>query len=106
MLEYTLEEAVELLRTNESNAKTTLKTLEEDVAFLRDQITTTEVNIARAHNLGVRRRQNDKDGKEGEEPEYKEGEECPSCWPGDNKACMVFEVSFKHVSAPARVPLR
>merc|ERR1719145_518261 len=57
MLEYTLEEAVELLRTNEANAKTTLKTLDEDVAFLRDQITTTEVNIARTHNLGVRRRQ-------------------------------------------------
>lgn len=65
MLEYTLEEAVELLRTNESNATVTLKTLDEDVAFLRDQITTTEVNIARAHNLGVRRRQQDKaEGKD------------------------------------------
>jgi len=65
MLEYTLEEALELLRTNEANAKTTLKTLDEDVAFLRDQITTTEVNIARTHNLGVRRRQQDKaEGKD------------------------------------------
>lgn len=65
MLEYTLEEAVELLRTNEANAKTTLASLDEDVAFLRDQITTTEVNIARTHNLGVRRRQQDKaEGKD------------------------------------------
>ncbi|CAJ1358697.1 unnamed protein product [Effrenium voratum] len=37
MLEYTLEEALELLRTNETNARTTLKSLEEDSAFLRDQ---------------------------------------------------------------------
>lgn len=57
MLEYSLEEAVELLQTNEKNAKTTLKSLEEDMAFLRDQITTTEVNIARTHNFGVKQRQ-------------------------------------------------
>ena len=30
MLEYKLDEATELLRTNESNARTTLKSLEED----------------------------------------------------------------------------
>jgi prefoldin subunit 5 len=65
MLEYTLDEAVSLLSTNESNAKTTLKTLEEDIRFLRDQITTTEVNIARAHNYGVKLRQSQKpDGAE------------------------------------------
>mmetsp|Transcript_96037 Transcript_96037/g.298545 ORF Transcript_96037/g.298545 Transcript_96037/m.298545 type:complete len:252 (+) Transcript_96037:347-1102(+) len=57
MLEYTLDEAVELLQTNEANARTTLKSLDEDVAFLRDQITTTEVNIARTHNYGVKLRQ-------------------------------------------------
>jgi len=57
MLEYTLDEAVELLNTNEANARTTLKRLEEDIAFLRDQITTTEVNIARTHNYGVKMRQ-------------------------------------------------
>jgi len=28
--------------------------------------------------------------KDGEEPVYKVGEECPSCWPGSNKACMCF----------------
>lgn len=30
MLEYKLDEATDLLRTNESNARTTLKSLEED----------------------------------------------------------------------------
>lgn len=65
MLEYTLDEAVELLRTNETNARTTLKALDEDMAFLRDQITTTEVNIARTHNYGVKLRQKAKEeGKE------------------------------------------
>lgn len=61
MLEYTLEEAVELLGTNEVNAKTMLKSIEEDIIFLRDQITTTEVNIARTHNYGVKLRQKAKD---------------------------------------------
>ena len=31
MLEYKLDEAIELLRTNESNARTTLKSLEEEL---------------------------------------------------------------------------
>jgi len=57
MLEYTLEEALELLSTNEKNARENLKSLEEDIAFMRDQITTTEVNIARTHNYGVKQRQ-------------------------------------------------
>mmetsp|Transcript_114723 Transcript_114723/g.161089 ORF Transcript_114723/g.161089 Transcript_114723/m.161089 type:complete len:196 (-) Transcript_114723:45-632(-) len=57
MLEYTLDEALDLLKTNETNARTTLSSLEEDMAFLRDQITTTEVNIARTHNYGVKLRQ-------------------------------------------------
>lgn len=57
MLEYTLEEATELLEKNEANAKATLASIEEDRAFLRDQITTTEVNIARCHNYGVKLRQ-------------------------------------------------
>jgi len=63
MLEYTLEEAVDLLRTNETNAKVTAGTLEEDMAFLRDQLTTTEVNIARTHNYSVKMRQKEKDAE-------------------------------------------
>mmetsp|Transcript_50271 Transcript_50271/g.144903 ORF Transcript_50271/g.144903 Transcript_50271/m.144903 type:complete len:313 (-) Transcript_50271:92-1030(-) len=61
MLEYTLEEAKELLTTNETNAKTMLKSLDEDMAFLRDQLTTTEVNIARCHNYGVKLRAKEKE---------------------------------------------
>lgn len=56
MLEYTLDEAVELLTTNSVNAKTTVANLDEDMAFLRDQLTTTEVNIARTHNYNVKLR--------------------------------------------------
>mmetsp|Transcript_65321 Transcript_65321/g.156146 ORF Transcript_65321/g.156146 Transcript_65321/m.156146 type:complete len:227 (+) Transcript_65321:92-772(+) len=56
MLEYKLDEALELLQTNEENAKKTLASLDEDMAFLRDQLTTTEVNIARAHNYAVKLR--------------------------------------------------
>jgi prefoldin subunit 5 len=66
MLEYSVDEAVELLRTNEQNAKTTISTLDEDMAFLRDQITTTEVNIARTHNYNVKLRQK---SKENEDPQ-------------------------------------
>jgi len=61
MLEYTLEEAVELLKTNEANAKAMAATLDEDIATLRDQLTTTEVNIARCHNYGVKQRAKDKE---------------------------------------------
>lgn len=57
MMEYSLEEADELLGTNEKNAELTLAQLEHDVVFLRDQITTTEVNIARTHNYNVKLRQ-------------------------------------------------
>merc|ERR1719215_2428996 len=63
MLEYTLDEAVELLRTNEANAKETIRNLDEDMAFLRDQLTTTEVNIARTHNYNVKMRQKAKEGE-------------------------------------------
>lgn len=61
MMEYTLEEALELLKTNQKNAKETLSTVEEDLQFLRDQLTTTEVNIARVHNLGVKLRSKEKE---------------------------------------------
>lgn len=68
MLEYTLDEAVELLRANEANAKTTISNLDEDMAFLRDQLTTTEVNIARAHNYNVKQRQKTKDSDAAAQP--------------------------------------
>lgn len=61
LLEYTFDEAIELLTNNLANASTTLGGLEEDIVFVRDQITTTEVNIARTHNFGVKQRQTKKE---------------------------------------------
>lgn len=45
MLEYTVEEADQLLSKNLSTAKNNLKELQDDLDFLRDQYTTTEVSI-------------------------------------------------------------
>lgn len=53
LCEYTHDEALELLNKNLSNAKVTLKTNEETIDFLRDQITTCEVNISRSYNYYV-----------------------------------------------------
>jgi prefoldin subunit 5 len=56
MLEYNYEEATELLLANVKQAVDTLRTTESDLLFLRDQITTAEVNIARMFNYDVQRR--------------------------------------------------
>ena len=53
MLEYSLEDAEALLEKNLGNAETSLASLEADLAFLKDQITVSEVNIARVHNVNV-----------------------------------------------------
>ena len=45
MLEYSLEEAEALLSKNLETANTNLKNLNEDLEFLREQITTMEVSI-------------------------------------------------------------
>ncbi|XP_037030985.1 prefoldin subunit 3 [Bradysia coprophila] len=57
MLEYPLDEAEVLLRQNMETAAQNLKCLEYDQDFLRDQLTTTEVNMARVYNWDVKRRQ-------------------------------------------------
>lgn len=57
MLEYSLDDAQELLTKNITTAKKTLKCIEHDLDFLRDQFTTTEVNMARVYNWDVKRRQ-------------------------------------------------
>merc|ERR1711907_696317 len=56
MLEYTYDEAVELLTGNKTQAVETVESLDEDLDFIKDQITTTEVNIARVYNQDVRDR--------------------------------------------------
>ena len=53
LMEYPFDEAIELLEKNKAIASGSLTTLAQDVNFLRDQITTTEVNIARIYNHDV-----------------------------------------------------
>mmetsp|Transcript_6829 Transcript_6829/g.20208 ORF Transcript_6829/g.20208 Transcript_6829/m.20208 type:complete len:189 (-) Transcript_6829:165-731(-) len=65
MLEYPLDEAIELLQTNLSNAQKTLEEVKGDIGFLKDQMTTSEVNIARVFNWDVRERKKQKEGAEG-----------------------------------------
>jgi hypothetical protein len=60
MLEYPIEEAQELLNKNFTAAKENLSQTEEDLAFLHDQITTMEVNIARVYNHRVKLRRREK----------------------------------------------
>ncbi|XP_057710595.1 prefoldin subunit 3 [Corythoichthys intestinalis] len=56
MLEYDIDDARALLEKNLGTAARNLETLEEDLDFLRDQFTTTEVNMARVYNWDVKRR--------------------------------------------------
>ncbi|KAI7870940.1 Prefoldin subunit-domain-containing protein [Spinellus fusiger] len=56
MLEYTFEEASDLLSSKLKTAKSSLKNTIEDLEFLRDQITTMEVNTARVYNWDVKQR--------------------------------------------------
>ncbi|XP_066255893.1 prefoldin subunit 3 [Euwallacea similis] len=57
MLEYTLEDAKKLLTQNITAAERNLGYVNHDLDFLRDQFTTTEVNMARVYNWDVKRRQ-------------------------------------------------
>ncbi|PIA42001.1 hypothetical protein AQUCO_02100087v1 [Aquilegia coerulea] len=56
MLEYTYEEANALLEKNLENAKASLEVLVDDLQFLRDQVTITQVTIARVYNWDVHQR--------------------------------------------------
>ena len=56
MLEYTYEEAIEFLSHNEATARKEFKTVKEDLAFVRDQIVTSEVSMTRIFNWDVRKR--------------------------------------------------
>ena len=53
MVEYTYEEALKLLSKNLANAEAKIKETEDDIDFLKDQLTTSEVNLARVYNQGV-----------------------------------------------------
>ena len=56
MLEYPLEEARQLLEANHANCKNNLATNQSDLAFVKDNITITEVSIARVYNWDVKKR--------------------------------------------------
>ena len=53
MVEYTYPDALALLSKNLSNAQHKLAETEDDYDYLKEQITTMEVNIARTYNQGV-----------------------------------------------------
>lgn len=63
MLEYSIQEAEELLNKNLAQAERSLKQIELDMDFLKDQITTTEVNMARVYNWDVRKRTTEQEPK-------------------------------------------
>ncbi|XP_061350414.1 prefoldin subunit 3 [Gastrolobium bilobum] len=56
MLEYSLEEATGLLQKNLDNARASLEVLVADLQFLREQVTITQVTIARVYNWDVHQR--------------------------------------------------
>ena len=57
MVDYTHDEALALLLGKLSQAKDSLNVCVEEAEFLREQITTMEVNISKVYNLGVVQRQ-------------------------------------------------
>lgn len=64
MLAYPIPEAEELLQTKLSTAKNSLSTCEEDLDFLREQITTLEVAFARVYNWDVAQRRKEREAGE------------------------------------------
>ncbi|EGC28864.1 hypothetical protein DICPUDRAFT_59149 [Dictyostelium purpureum] len=73
MLEYSFEEAGEVLRKNKESVDRQLKETIQDLGFVKDQITTTDVNISRVYNYDVlqKRKQKQNKGREEEEEEEK-----------------------------------
>lgn len=61
MVEYPIPEAEEMLASRLKTAKDSLVTTETNLEFLREQITTMEVNIARIYNWSVMKRRIEKD---------------------------------------------
>ena len=53
MVEYTYDDALKLLTKNLASAEARLAEADDDIDYLKDQITTSEVNIARVYNQGL-----------------------------------------------------
>jgi len=60
LLEYPLAEALALLENNLKTAEDCVLGLRGDIDYLRRQITTAEVSIARVHNYNVKLRKSSK----------------------------------------------
>ena len=60
MLEYPLDEAEKLLKKNLESAESSVQQIAFDLDFLRDQMTITEVTMARLYNWDVKKRQTNK----------------------------------------------
>lgn len=56
MLEYPIDEAIELLRHNLSSAESSLTQAQVDLDMIKDQTTTLEVGMARVYNWDVQER--------------------------------------------------
>jgi prefoldin subunit 5 len=65
MLEYPIDEAGQLLQEKLETARSNLLVSEEDAEFLRENITTMEVNTARLYNWDVERRKKERLAEEG-----------------------------------------
>mgnify|MGYP001587944251 CR=1 FL=1 len=66
MLSYPLSTANDLLTAKLASAQTSLTNVKEDLEWLRDQITVTEVNVARVYNWDVKRRRERRERSERE----------------------------------------
>jgi len=61
MLEYDMDEGEQLLVSKKAKAETNLKKTQDIIDTVREQITVTEVNMARIYNWDVKRRQAEKE---------------------------------------------
>ena len=57
MVEYGREEAKEMLLKNLKNIERVYGEVDEELGFIQDQITTTEVNLAHLHNFSIQQQQ-------------------------------------------------
>ncbi|KAL3426284.1 prefoldin subunit [Phlyctema vagabunda] len=73
MLSYPIDEAEDLLATKLSAAKLNLANCEEDMDFLREQITTMEVATARVYNWDITMKRKEKNDQEALEERGKAG---------------------------------
>ncbi|BDD60004.1 peptide chain release factor 1 [Monascus purpureus] len=78
MLAYPLPEAEEMLQEKLSAAEASLATCDEDLDFLREQITTLEVATARVYNWDVVQRRKEKAEGKGDDDDDDTGKKRPN----------------------------